>query len=260
MGLKCCGLASGSEGNCIYIESKETRVLIDAGLSYSRVKAALGQINIHPQQIDAVIITHEHSDHVKGAGIFARRERCPLYLSRHTLESGRLRLSGAEEITLIESNRVFQIKDLRFEPFSVLHDAADPIGMAITNYDRKIGIATDLGRVTHLVREKLRGCHLLILEFNHDEQMLMTNENYPWHVKQRIKSSRGHLSNADAGRFLGELADESLQAVMLAHLSRENNLDRLARQQVDQVLVRKGMHGRKIIALQQDRQSELIEV
>ena len=214
-------LASGSKGNAVYIESGDTRLLIDAGLSAVEVLRRLELIGVDPASLDAVLITHDHNDHIRGAGILARKLKIPVVVSYPT--------RGATESVLKKCNLVefesgysFAFRDLMIDPFPITHDATDPVGFVIESSEGRIGFATDLGIVTRLVTEKLKDCRLLVIEANHDEEMLM-NGPYPWHLKQRIKSRHGHISNTESMGLLEELLHEGLQGVFLAHLSEVNN-------------------------------------
>jgi phosphoribosyl 1,2-cyclic phosphodiesterase len=174
-------------------------------------------------EIAAIVVSHEHIDHIQGAGVLSRRYRVPVYITRPTLAAGQKQLGKIKETTYFESGYAFSVGTLAIHPFSVSHDAADPVGFTITNSDtKKIGIATDLGIVTGLVEEHLTSCALLVLEANHDLQML-DNGPYPWEVKQRVRSRLGHLSNEQSRDLLCHVLHASLQHVILGHISETNN-------------------------------------
>jgi phosphoribosyl 1,2-cyclic phosphodiesterase len=181
---------------------------------------------IRPQSLDAILVSHEHSDHIQGVGVLARRYRLPVYTTPGTLEAaGQIgRLPAAHHFAC---GRTFDIGGLHVHPFSIPHDAADPAAFTISCNGAKIGIATDLGTATGLVREHLQGCRLLVIESNHDPQMLLDGP-YPWPLKQRIRGRTGHLSNPDSNRLLRTLRNESLRHVVLAHLSETNNTPEMA--------------------------------
>jgi phosphoribosyl 1,2-cyclic phosphodiesterase len=219
--VRVCPLASGSKGNSIFVEAGGTRLLIDAGLAASAIVQRLSDIGIDPCSIDALLVTHEHTDHVRGAGAFARRHRVPLIASCITTRAIPAHLKQVDVVEF-ESGCSFAFRDLLIDPFPLTHDAADPVGFVLQSNEGRIGIATDLGTVTRLVREKLRGCSLLVLESNHDEEMLL-NGPYPWHLKQRIRSRHGHISNNESLELLFDLAHDGLEALVLAHLSEVNN-------------------------------------
>jgi phosphoribosyl 1,2-cyclic phosphodiesterase len=174
-------------------------------------------------EIDAIVVSHEHIDHIQGAGVLSRRYRLPVYITRPTLAAGQKQLGKIKETKYFESGHSFSVGTLTMHPFSVSHDAADPVGFTISNRDtKKIGIATDLGIVTGLVEEHLKACALLVLEANHDLQMLEKGP-YPWEVKQRVRSRLGHLSNEQSRDLLCNVLHASLQHVVLGHISETNN-------------------------------------
>ncbi len=234
--LNVCPLASGSKGNCLHVSTEHSALLIDAGLSGVEVERRLAAIGFAPENLTAIIITHEHSDHVKGAGILSRRFNIPVHINEKTYHACS-NLGKIEQLKFFECGRSFDIEGIRISPFSISHDASDPVGLTLEYKDKKLGIATDLGIVTTLVKEHLKECSLLYLESNHDPDMLI-NGAYPWHLKQRIKSRTGHLSNYDARDLLTELKHQNndLKHVILAHLSEENNTPERALQTVKEAL------------------------
>jgi len=231
--VRICQIASGSKGNSIYVESDSSRVLIDAGLSARELTRRLLAIGVAAQDLDAVIISHEHRDHCSGAGPLCRRYNLPLYCLPQTYAA--LPSIGAVDYCALETAGVLRLRDLEVETFPVTHDAVAPVGFILTAGRVRVGIATDLGVVTRLVRERLQRCQVLVLETNHDEQMLQDGP-YPWSLKQRIRGRHGHLSNNQAAELLGDLLWPELQAVFMAHISETNNTVELARQRIDRVL------------------------
>ena len=221
-----CPLASGSRGNSLFVSCGDSALLVDAGLSGVEIQRRLAAVDINPETLTGIVITHEHSDHVRGAGILSRRFNIPVYISEKTYQacSGLGKIADLQYFTCGTS---FEIDQIKIHPFSTSHDATDPAGLTMEYNDMKIGIATDLGIVTHLVIEYLKESDLLYLESNHDPRMLM-NGPYPWHLKQRIKSRTGHLSNQDAVDLVNQLKVSRLKHVILAHLSEENNHPDLA--------------------------------
>ena len=219
--LALCVLASGSKGNAIYVSDGRTTILVDAGLSGREIERRLDSQGLRARDLSALILSHEHADHTQGVGVLSRRYRLPVYITRKT-DRAAFRLGKIAEKKYFECGETFQIAGLDIHPFSLSHDAEDPAGFTICSNGLKLGIVTDLGVVTSVVREHLKGCHALILEANHDDDMLI-NGPYPWPLKQRIRSRLGHLSNSDSSGLLSELLHDRLQHVVLAHLSETNN-------------------------------------
>lgn len=216
-----CPLASGSKGNSLFVSWGNNSILIDAGLSGIEIERRLESKSLSPESLTAIIVTHEHSDHIRGVGILSRRYNIPVYINKNTYEraSNLGKLAGLE---LFECGNSFKIDNMEISPFTIPHDAVDPTGFTLEYKAKKIGIATDLGIATNLVKEHLKNCSFLYLEANHDPDMLI-NGPYPWHLKQRIKGRQGHLSNMDSKELLEELNNKDLKHVTLAHLSEENN-------------------------------------
>ncbi len=220
-------MGSGSAGNTIYIETEGTKLLIDGGLSARETAKRLQIIGRHIEEVEGIVVSHEHTDHIQGVGILARRFSIPVYMNAGTAQQAYALIGEVPNRQVFTTGKPFHLHDLILEPFSLPHDANDPVGFVIHYYHRKVTILTDLGYVTHLVREKARGSHLLVLEFNHDVEMLKVSP-YPWHIKQRIRSRQGHLSNEEAGELLKEVMHQELEYVVLAHLSETNNHPDLA--------------------------------
>lgn len=254
-----CVLASGSSGNATYVAEKNTAILVDAGLSGRAIERRLSTIGADGKRLSAIVVTHEHTDHVSGVGVLARRFRLPIYANGATFDSVKPLLRGKERIEIFEHGTAFVVGDLILHPFSVSHDAADPSGFVIANGTSGVGIATDLGCVTHLVRARLRGTDLVVLESNHDAHMLWEG-SYPWELKQRIRGRFGHLSNEEAAQTIRELAQTGLRRGVLAHLSRENNRPELARESVSKALREIGADGFQLSIAEQDTVGERIRI
>lgn len=235
--MRVCLLASGSKGNSVYVETGSTRLLVDAGLPASELTRRLAAINVAVDDLDAILITHEHNDHVRGAGTLARRLSIPVLASYPTSREIAT-ITRKAQVIEFESGYAFTYRDIVIDPFPITHDASDPVGYLLESGEGRVGIATDLGIATRLVRDKLQRCRCLVLESNHDEEMLQ-NGPYPWHLKQRIRSRHGHLSNAETADLLDDLLHDGLAGLFLAHLSEVNNDPQLVH---DQVLAR--LHGR----------------
>jgi phosphoribosyl 1,2-cyclic phosphodiesterase len=219
--VKICSIASGSKGNCLYLEIGDTRILVDVGLSLRETVLRMGTLGLDPADIHAVLVTHEHIDHIRSVGSFSRKFKVPVMASHHVRRKSEKHLTKAQIIEF-ESGCSFTFRDTCIDPFPITHDACDPVGFVFESREGRCGSVTDLGIVTRLVIEKLRGCRALNLESNHDVDMLM-NGPYPWELKQRIKSRHGHLSNEDSLQLLHELAHDGLEALVMAHLSEVNN-------------------------------------
>ena len=244
-------LGSGSTGNSTLVEADGIRLLIDAGFSGRDLENRLRSIDVEPTSLTAIVITHDHGDHTRGMGVLARRFRVPLYLTARTRTACAALLAGDEEIHEYGTTHPFRLGKLQVTPFLTVHDAADPVAITVQHVDNgtKLGVATDLGRPTAAVRASLAGCHMLVLEANHDEAMLW-NGPYPWSVKQRIASSHGHLSNNAAADLARELLHPALVSVVLAHLSESCNDSGLARDVLTKALERARYKGRLAVAPQ----------
>ncbi len=223
--LNVCALASGSKGNSLLIEGPEGSLLVDAGLSAREILRRILAAGTAPETIRGILVTHDHSDHVRGVEVLARRLSIPVYGTRGTLDA--VGFPEEDPGTAIAAGSGFCVAGFDVQPFSLPHDAVDPVGFVISMGGLKIGVATDLGCVTALVRKRLAGCDFLLIESNHDEKMLMEG-TYPWFLKQRIRSRMGHLSNVASSGLLGELLHGGLQGVILGHLSEMNNRPELA--------------------------------
>lgn len=237
MGLEFCTIASGSSGNSLYIGTEHTRILIDAGVSGKRITEGLGTVGVVGNQVDALFITHEHLDHVKGAGVFSRRFDVPVYATMETWDAMEDTLGkiAPRNRRYVYEGEPCVINDMCINPFSIPHDAANPVGYGVTVGDKKVTVATDIGHVTDALRENLTDSDILLLEANHDEELLKKG-SYPWRLKQRILGEKGHLSNKTAGALLSEIMSGRLKHVFLGHLSEENNRPHLAYETVADIL------------------------
>lgn len=253
-------LGSGSSGNATLVRAGNTRVLVDAGFSARDLTRRLEILGVAPEQLDGIVISHDHGDHTRGMGVFARRHGTPLHMTERTRNACAKLLRGEEVVHTYRAGYPFLIGDVRVEPFITVHDAADPVGLALVDEctGLRLGVATDLGRPTAQIRHALAGCDLLILEANHDEVLLQTSA-YPWSVKRRIASSHGHLSNQAAAQFVVELLHPRLAGVILAHLSNECNRPDLALKVVGTALGKAGWSGYLEVA-RQDAPSEWLDV
>lgn len=229
--MRLCSIASGSSGNCIYAGSDTTHLLIDAGISGKRIEAGVASLGLELSEIDGIFITHEHADHISGLGVLARKYGIPIYGTRGTVDAIKQTASlGYIDDSLfhcIVPDEKCIIKDIALYPMRISHDAAEPVAYRINHDKKKIGILTDLGCYNNYTIACMQDLDVLYLEANHDINMLQVGP-YPYYLKQRILSDRGHLSNEACGRLLGELLNDHIQAVVLGHLSKENNLPELA--------------------------------
>jgi phosphoribosyl 1,2-cyclic phosphodiesterase len=226
MGLDITILGSGSSGNATLVSDGETRVLVDVGLSGRETARRLRECGLEPDRVSAIVISHEHGDHCRGLVPFVKSLGVPVFMTANALAASAIELEP-RRVEQIRSGIPFEINGIQFTPFDVPHDAADPIAFTIERRGVKVGIVVDLGYISNLVAERLRGCDCVVLESNHDLQMLRVGP-YPWALKQRVMSRRGHLSNESVARYLANEFDGRARHVVLAHLSRKNNLPELA--------------------------------
>ena len=233
--LSVCVLASGSKGNAIYISGGDTAILIDAGLSGKEIERRLDAAGLSPQHLTAIMVSHEHSDHIRGVGILSRRYHLPVYITARTAQAATAQLGRVDNLCHFQIGTSFSIGSLAIHPFATSHDASESAGFTIGRNGRKIGIATDLGIATGMVKHHLKQCALLVIEANHDPTMLKEGP-YPWPLKQRIKGRDGHLSNEDSRDLLNEIRHEGLRHVILAHLSETNNKPEIAMSTVQPAL------------------------
>ena len=251
-------LASGSRGNCALVATSSTRILVDAGLSGRETFKRLRALGERAEEISAILITHEHSDHVSGLQRLATKLDAPVFLTAPTLHAWsravRDEKGAIPELPKSEhfaAGRGFRVGDIEVMPFTIPHDAADPVGFTFRAEGVKIGFATDLGYMPASVRDHLRGCSLLVMESNHDVEMLRSGP-YPWSVKQRVMSRVGHLSNESLAEFFSSDYDGGAEYLILAHLSEQNNHPEIARAAAEQALGgRQGLwHNRVLLATQ----------
>ena len=236
--LKFCSLYSGSSGNCLYVDSNNTKILIDSGTSCKKICEGLASINSSIENIDAILVTHEHSDHIQSLGMVSKKFDIPVYANLETwnaMESQKAKISE-KNIHIFENDTDFLIKDLTIHPFSTPHDAANPCGFNIHNGKKRLSIATDLGHMDNKIIEELKGSSFILLESNYDPEILKVSR-YPFSLKNRISGPNGHLSNSTAGKTISVLMKNDLKEVMLGHLSKENNFPELAYQTVAEELM-----------------------
>jgi phosphoribosyl 1,2-cyclic phosphodiesterase len=235
--LRVCVLGSGSKGNCTVVATEKTRLLVDAGLNRRETYARLGAVGERTDGFHAILISHEHVDHVAGVRLLGMDWKVPIYINHPTHEAiaWDSKLSAFEMFTAGEK---FAVGDIEVTPFSIPHDAVDPVAFTLESQGIKIGVVTDLGYVHEVTKQRVKGCHCLIFESNHDLDMLKVGP-YPWHVKQRVMSRHGHLSNLATADFLTQDFDGAAQVLVLAHLSETNNHPEIARLTAEQALAQR---------------------
>ncbi len=240
MGIKLCSLASGSSGNCIYVGGDDGGLLVDCGVSGKEIINNLKNIGVCNTTVKGILVTHEHSDHVRSVGIVSRKLNIPIYANVKTWE-GMMNSIGSiksENIRTFNTGTEFDISGINIKSFSIPHDAADPVGYCFGIKKRKISIATDLGYFSDIVKQNIKGSDLVVLESNHDVEMVKVSR-YPYFLKRRILGNSGHLSNEAAGNAAYELLESGVREVLLGHLSKENNFPELAYETVKNVLEEK---------------------
>ncbi|MBE5892455.1 MAG: MBL fold metallo-hydrolase [Lachnospiraceae bacterium] len=229
--MRLCSIASGSSGNCIYVGSDATHLLVDVGISGKKTECGLNSLGLSGNDLDGILITHEHSDHISGLGVLARKYEIPIYATRGTITAIRRTksLGNLDEDLFreIKEDSKFIIKDLTVNPMRISHDAAQPTAYRFSYGSQKVAVCTDLGVYNDYTVECLKGMDALLIEANHDVNMLQVGP-YPYYLKQRILGDRGHLSNENSGRLLSRILHDRLQTIVLGHLSKENNLPELA--------------------------------
>lgn len=246
--MKFCSIFSGSSGNCLYVASQRTRLLVDAGLTGKRIQEGLKEAGVDPNELKGILITHEHSDHIKAAGILSRRFNIPIYANTNTWEAMHASVGNvkSENIKTFDGCEPFEIGDITVLPYDIPHDAVNPVGYSFVNEGKKISIATDIGYASDNVKNNIKDADLILLESNHDEEMLKVGP-YPYPLKLRILSDVGHLSNENAGKLITDILNSKMQKVILGHLSGTNNYPELAMRTVLSVLETNGIKDGKDI-------------
>ncbi|MGI6214353.1 MAG: MBL fold metallo-hydrolase [Christensenellales bacterium] len=249
MDLSICSFVSGSSGNCSFVGAGKTRILVDAGVSAKRIKDKLQQMGSSAEDLSAILVTHEHTDHIKGIGVLARRHHVPVYATQGTWDGMHKKIGEIPpwQVRVIDAGEEFYIDDIAVSPFSISHDANDPVGFRLHYGMHSVAIATDTGRITKSLAKELSGADFLLFESNHDPEMLKNNPRYPAYLKRRILGSKGHLSNEACANALLSICENGTRSVLLGHLSLQNNTPDIALQTVSRVLEEKGVRiGRDI--------------
>lgn len=237
-----CSLSSGSSGNCLYIETSGSKFLIDAGLSGVKIARLMESRGLKPQDLDFILLTHEHNDHSKGVGVLSRRYNIPVFSNENTWLSMRSFIGKIkdENFKVFETGVDFEYRDLAIKPVRIYHDCADPVAFVINGDNKKISIMTDTGLVTSEMISNFKNSDLLYIEANYDSNMLF-NGPYPESLKRRISGNQGHISNQESAELIGKLLNSGNEKVYLGHLSRENNLPLLAKNTVESHLLELGI-------------------
>lgn len=256
--IKFCNLFSGSSGNCTYVSSKSTKILVDAGVSCLKISKALAELDVSLDEIDAILVTHEHVDHIKGLATITKKHHIPIYTSAKTwkmMES--LKIPEAYQLSFTPNN-CFKIGDFDIFPFSIPHDAADPCGFSLSCDGKKVTIATDMGYIDNSILECMEKSDILLLESNYDVETLKCSP-YPFFLKQRISGNNGHLSNEVASKAICHLCQKGVNNVILGHLSKENNFPELAYQTVLNELTQRNMSCNLTVA-NRDKIDDVLEL
>lgn len=250
-------LGSGSKGNCVYIEEGHTGILIDNGFSGKEIEMRLRSIGRSLDNITAICITHEHNDHISGVGVLSRRCKVPVFANGPTFGAAEIKIGKPFSFVEFETGDEFHIQDLQIRSFRISHDTADPVGFVVSNGNEYLGYCTDTGKVSKLMELRLARCQGLILEFNHNLEMLK-NGPYPLVLQQRVRSSQGHLANEDAALFLQNLMHQKLRVAILAHLSETNNTPELARSAAEPCFSNE--HEGELLIASQNKPTRLISL
>lgn len=240
MSISLTILGSGSAGNCSYVETESTRILVDAGFSGRQIRQKLAALSRAPETLNGILITHEHSDHITGLTGLAAKLNIPIYCNRLTRDAIEFTLKSNFDFRIFTTGTSFEIGDLSIDAFSIPHDAQDPVGFLVRHSTANLGFLTDLGHATKLVMERVRPANVLLLESNHDVKMLQEDTKRPWSTKQRILGRHGHLSNEAAADLAQEILSDSLKHLYLGHLSRDCNRPELALKVMSQRLTSLG--------------------
>lgn len=251
-------LGSGSGGNATLVQCGSTRILIDAGLSAKQLVLRLEKLGVSADDLDAILITHEHSDHARGIDVLLRKRSIPVFANAFTREALEYKMKSEIPWKVFRSGQEFELGDLRVHAFKIPHDAAEPVGFVLKGQGAQLGMVSDVGHVTHLMRESMRGSDAIYVEANYDELLLEQDTKRPWSIKQRITSRHGHLSNRQTAEFLQEIACEKLSVVMLSHLSSDCNCPDIASRTVIEALAASGLNEVSVHCAHQHQPTEWI--
>lgn len=253
-------LGSGSGGNATLLSCENTHILVDAGLSAKQLVLRMQQLGIEPDDLDAILLTHEHSDHARGVDVLLRNRDIPVFTNAMTREALSYKMKSGISWKIFRSGQEFSHGDFNIQSFKIPHDAAEPVGFIINANDTKVGMVSDIGHLTPLICNELRGCDGIYVEANYDEDLLENDTKRPWSIKQRIQSHHGHLSNLQTAELLSEVACDKLKLVMLCHLSSDCNCPVIAKNTIQSSLSERGLHEVSIHCAEQHQPSAWLEI
>jgi len=259
-GISMAVLGSGSKGNAAVIRCGSTHILVDAGLNAKQLVLRMNKLGIVPEQLDAILISHEHHDHAQGIDVLLRQRDIPVFANALTREALSHKMKSSIAWKIFHSGQTFSLGELSINSFRISHDAAEPVGFVLNGNNTQLSIVSDVGHVTHLMRENLRGSHGLYIEANYDQSLLERDTKRPWATKQRIVSRHGHLSNNQTAELLAEIACEKLKLVMLSHLSSDCNSPDIAVNTVSSSLRQNGFQHVDVICAHQDEPSKWLNI
>lgn len=257
--MRMAVLGSGSGGNATLVQCGSTTVLVDAGLSAKQLVLRMEALGVSPEQLDAILLTHEHSDHARGVDVLLRKRSIAVYSNALTREALSYKMKSEIPWRVFRSGQDFDLGELNVHAFKIPHDAAEPVGFVLNGRGTRLGMVSDVGHVTRLMRESLKGSHAIYVEANYDENLLEMDTRRPWATKQRIASRHGHLSNNQTAALLGEVACEKLSVVMLSHLSSDCNCPDLAARTVSESLSGRGHHRVRVQCAHQHQPTDWVE-
>lgn len=258
--MRMAVLGSGSGGNATLVRCGDTYILVDAGLSAKQLVLRMEMLGVAPEQLDAILLTHEHSDHARGIDVLLRKRDVPVYANALTREALSHKMKSTIPWRIFRSGQEFDLGSLNIQAFKIPHDAAEPVGFVLNGMQTRLSMVSDVGHVTHLMREHLRGSDGIYIEANYDEVLLERDQKRPWATKQRIASRHGHLSNLQTAELLSEIACEKLKVVMLSHLSSDCNCPDIATRTVSDSLNQRGLTEVSIRCAHQHQPSGWIEI
>ena len=258
--MRMAVLGSGSGGNATLVQCGTTLILVDAGLSAKQLMLRMEQMGVTPEQLDAILLTHEHSDHARGVDVLMRQRSIPVYANLLTQEALSYKMKSKIPWRIFRSGQDFTLGELSIQAFQIPHDAAEPVGFVLRGHDTKLSMISDVGHATHIIREQLKDSHAIYVEANYDENMLEMDTKRPWSTKQRIASRHGHLSNNQTANLLSDVACAKLRTVVLCHLSSDCNCSKLATRTISEHLANNGYNQVGVQCAEQHQPTDWIEL